>query len=279
MSRVSPSVTRIAAILRFMASHPGQAFSLTELARTLKISPATCSSLLAGLVQEDFLYRTGTKAFVLGPELAVIGRAAAEHASPLLVAQPEMRALADEFDVVCLASSLNDYTVEVHERAESVSSIGLSVPRGAKFRVTIPLAAVFIACWSDQQIRQWLGQYQPAPTRDQQDLQLKSIEFARKFGFVLFLGEDEKADHGFEHHAWVAIPAASLSLSTQYPVLSLTAPVFASRTQIAFSLSLAGFNRAMSGKEIVAVADKLKLACTRISDFIAGKRLSLRQLG
>ena len=41
VSRSSPGVMRVAAILDFLAEHPGQAFALTDLVRTLKLSRAT----------------------------------------------------------------------------------------------------------------------------------------------------------------------------------------------------------------------------------------------
>src|ERR1700744_3126443 len=103
MSRSSPGVRRVAAILNFIADHPGQAFALTDLVRALKLSRATCHALLTGLVDVGYLYRTSDKNYMLGPSLASIGRIALQHASPLQVAQPEMRALADEFDVFCAA--------------------------------------------------------------------------------------------------------------------------------------------------------------------------------
>src|SRR5579862_1386791 len=103
MSRSSPAVQRIVAILNFFAEHPGQAFTLTDVIKALKLSRATCHALLTGLVEAGYLYRSSDKSYVLGPALAAIGRNANMHYSPLQVAQPEMRALADEYDVICLA--------------------------------------------------------------------------------------------------------------------------------------------------------------------------------
>ena len=70
MSRSSPGVRRVAAILNFIADHPGQAFALTDLVRALKLSRATCHALLTGLVDVGYLFRTSDKTYVLGPALA-----------------------------------------------------------------------------------------------------------------------------------------------------------------------------------------------------------------
>ena len=51
MTRTSPGVKRIAAILDFLADHPTQSFALTDLVRALKLSRATAHALLTGLVE------------------------------------------------------------------------------------------------------------------------------------------------------------------------------------------------------------------------------------
>src|ERR1700756_2891460 len=104
MARSSPAVRRIASILDFVADHPGQSFTLTDLVRALRLSRATCHGLLTGLVEAGYLYRANDKSYVLGPALAAIGEVAKEHFSPLQIAQSEIRALADEFGVTCMAS-------------------------------------------------------------------------------------------------------------------------------------------------------------------------------
>ena len=81
MTRTSPGVKRIAAILDFLADHPTQSFALTDLVRALKLSRATCHALLTGLVDVGYLFRTSDKTYVLGPALATI----ATEIRPILV--------------------------------------------------------------------------------------------------------------------------------------------------------------------------------------------------
>src|SRR3954469_5764148 len=104
MSKSPPGVRRIVSILNFFADHPEQSFTLTDLVRALRLSHATCHGLLVGLVEAGYLYRTNDKSYVLGPALAAIGEVAKEHFSPLQITQSEIRALADEFGVTCIAS-------------------------------------------------------------------------------------------------------------------------------------------------------------------------------
>src|ERR1700740_110295 len=103
MSQCSPGVERVAAILSFLAEHPDRPVSVADLTRALKISRSTCYDLVSSLTHVGYLHRTSDNAYVIGPSLALIGQIAAKHASPVLVAQPEMRALAEEFDGICSA--------------------------------------------------------------------------------------------------------------------------------------------------------------------------------
>lgn len=136
MSQSSPCVRRLAAILNFIADHPGQAFGMTDLVRALKLSRSTCHALLTGLVDVGYLYRTGDKTYVLGPALAAVGRTAADHFSLLQVAEPEMRSIADDFDVVCGAYFLEGDIMHLRARTTSASHVGYPVPLGTRMPLT-----------------------------------------------------------------------------------------------------------------------------------------------
>src|SRR5580693_418785 len=164
MARSSPGVLRVASILNFIADHPDQAFTLTDLVKALKLSRATCHALLTGLVEVGYLYRASDKNYILGPALASIGRVAALHTSPLQVAQPEMRALADEFDTICACFFRDGDDIVVRDRAASVSHVGWSVPVGTRLKLRPPFAAIFYAWAPRSEAEAWLDAYQPPPT-------------------------------------------------------------------------------------------------------------------
>ena len=96
MTRQSPAVGRIVSILNFFVEHPQQAFTLTQIVKSLRLSRATCHALLVGLVEAGYLYRRPDKSYVLGPALISLAVNAQQHFSPLAVARQEMRMLADE---------------------------------------------------------------------------------------------------------------------------------------------------------------------------------------
>lgn len=283
MSRSSPGVRRVAAILNFIADHPGQAFALTDLVRALKLSRATCHALLTGLVDVGYLYRTSDKTYVLGPALAAIGRTAAENFSPLQVAQPEMRSLADEFDVVCAAYFLEGDTIHLRDRAASLSHVGYPVPLGTRMKLRSPQAVAYYA-WSPKEAEAWLETVEPKPSAERRELMFKSMEFAREHGFVVLLrrpGFDAgTADYdraiGNETDEIPVAPEPAIDPGTMYSVGALMAPIFDERGKVNFCLLLAGFHEAMTGAQVMSAGQRLRSACARISAFVAGRDVESR---
>lgn len=270
MTRSSPGVRRIAAILDFMAEHPGQTFALTDLVRALKLSRATCHALLTGLVEVGYLYRTSDKTYVLGPALARIGRAAALHVSPLQVAQPEMRALADEFDVVCSAVYREGATAVVRERAASVSHVGYSVPLGARLRLHTAFVGIHFA-WNEDGVAEWLKVADPAPGAAELDDLRRGIAFVRQHGFQALVRSQGAGGSGepvFGGELPISL-ATDIAMDGRYELTSLIAPVFSADGRVEFVMGLMGFNRTMTGAQLFAAAEKLKAACARISAFSA----------
>ena len=277
MSRSSPGVWRVAAVLNFIADHPGQAFSLTDLVRALKLSRATCHALLTGLVDVGYLYRTGDKTYVLGPALATIGRVAAEHVSPLQVAKPEMRELADAFDVVCGVYSLDGDEMLLRDRAASASHAAYPVPVGTRMKLRSAQAVGYFA-WSPGEADAWLERATPKPAPDKIELMFRNMEFAREHGFVVHVrnpgavsGETTATYfQGEETDEIPVIPVPEVERSGIYPVAALMAPVFDARGKVSFALVLAGFQAPMTGAQAMDAGERLRAACERISAFVAG---------
>lgn len=277
MSRSSPAVRRVAAILNFMAAHPSQAFTLTELIRALKLSRATCHALLTGLVEVGFLYRASDKQYVLGPALVAVARNAAEHASPLLVAQPEMRVLADEFDAVCAASFRDDHEVVVAERAASVSNLDDAMPRGSRLKLHPVPGAIFFA-WSPQkEVDAWLDACKPRPGPGERTRMQAVMTFTREHGYAVHVNSPETsaADDGAaadEAHNFPITLLARMDSETPYDLVSITAPVFDGDGKVALALSLSGLPHPTMGAEVEVAGRRLRQACDRISEYIAGRQ-------
>ena len=280
MSRSSPGVWRVAAILNFIADHPGQAFALTDLVRALKHSRATCHALLTGLVEVGYLYRTGDKTYVLGPALAAIGRAASEHVSPLQVAKPEMRELADAYDVVCGVYSLEGDEMLLRDRAASASHVAYPVPIGTRMKLRSAQAVVYYA-WSPGEAEAWLERATPKPAPDKIELMFRNMAFAREHGFVVHVRNPGVVSSGASTANYLqgaetdeipVVPLPEVERSGIYPVAALMAPVFDAKGKVSFALVLAGFQAPMTGAQALDAGTRLRAACERISEFVAGNR-------
>ena len=268
---------RVAAILNFIADHPGQAFALTDLVRALKLSRATCHALLTGLVDVGYLYRTSDKTYVLGPALAAIGRTAAAHFSPLQIAQPEMRQLADTFDVVCGAYFLEGDTVHLRDRAASLSHVGYPIPLGNRHTLTESLAPVFYA-GSRQDALQWFarrfdGEHERSARFE------ATIDFVaeRGFGVIVYRpGFGERLDSSapvIENDAY-DIPVHALATvepERSYRLAAIFAPIADQTGGVSFALGMAGFFSPRTGVQIEEAGRRLGAACERISRFVSGR--------
>ncbi len=277
MSRSSPGVWRVAAILNFIADHPGQAFALTDLVRALKLSRATCHALLTGLVDVGYLYRTSDKTYVLGPALAAIGRTAAEHASPLQIAKPEMRALADAFDVVCGVYSLEADEMLLRDRAASASHAAYPVPIGTRMKLRSAQAVVYYA-WAEAEALAWLERATPRPEPDRVALMWRNMAFARAHGFIIHVrnpgvvigAPTPSYLQGDETDEIPVVPIPEVDGAAVYPVAALMAPVFDAKGKVSFALVIAGFQAPMTGAQAMEAGEQLRAACTRITAFIGG---------
>jgi len=274
MARSSPGVKRMAAVLDFMADHPGQAFALTDLVRALRLSRATCHALLTGLVEVGYLYRTSEKTYVLGPALATIGRVAGEHFSPLQIAKPEMRRLADQFDVVCSAMFIEADSIVSRERAASASHVGYSLPVGTRIRLRPRSMPVFFAS-APAEAAAFLDE--AAATPAQRSVAEAVMAFVRMHGFsvlVRTLGAEAEPDAptvSGEDGDFPVVTVDHVAPGETYALSSLTAPVFDARGRVEFVVGLMGFHGTMTGEQIFAAGAQLRQACNRIGDFLSGK--------
>lgn len=277
MSRSSPGVRRIVSILNFFADHPGQAFTLTDLVRALKLSRATCHGLLTGLVETGYLYRASDKSYLLGPALVSIGGVAQAHFSPLQAAQPEMRALADEFDAICSVTFRENGEVVVRDRAAAVSHLGYSAPRGTRLPLAPQFASLFFVWASPAEITAWLDGLTPAPSEEQRDAMRNGIEFLREHGFLFSVrnvrpevdGATTDWLHEPDYRRGPVFPVFDLDPGATYHLGFVQAPVFDARRRVAFTIGLQSFNGDYTGAEVNRIGERVRAAAERISRIMA----------
>lgn len=280
LSQSSPGVERVAAVLNYMADHPDHSFTMSELVRALKLSRTTCNTLISGLVKVGYVYRSSDKTYVLGPALAAIGQVAAKHASPLLVAQPEMRALADEFDLICSAFFRERDHLVVRERVASASNLGWSSAKGARIRLRAPLGAIFFAWSSEKKVAAWLASAPVPPNFEQERIIKESMTFARHYGFSFtvrsshyenFSFSDIISEDSLGETEFPTIPSPRIEKGQNYYLTTIFSPVFDANGEVIFTLSLAGFTGKIDGENIIEMGGRLRESCDRITKFTGGR--------
>lgn len=268
------------AVLNFFADHPGQAFTLTDLVRALKLSRATCHGLLAGLVEAGYLYRSSDKSYLLGPALVAIGEVAKAHYSPLQAAKPEMRVLADRYDATCSASFREHGDVVVRDRAAAASHLGYSVPRGTRLPLAPQFASLFFVWSPAAEIAAWIKELDIAPTDAQRAALHRGAEFIRSNGFLVGIRNISQAlderSHDWLHVPEYAnapiLPLFELDPDQSYHVTFVQAPVFDARRRVVFVLGLQGFDGPKAGSEIREMGERVRQVCDRVATFITHGR-------
>lgn len=274
MPRSPDAVRRVVAILNFFVDHPGQAFTLAELVRALQLGRATCLGLLTGLVEAGYVYRTNDKSYLLGPALLAVSDAVRESSSPLTVARPEMRALADRYGAVASAAFREGIESIVRERASAAAHVGYTMPRGARLPLTPQVAGIFFVWSSAAEVNAWLAEFNPPPSPRQLEAMRGTIQFARTYGFAFAIRSDEHVDglasldlYGRTHTDRHMLFAATVNASEHYDVGVIQAPVYDRRT-VAFVLNVQGFSSPRTGREIIEMGEHVRDAAERISCFM-----------
>ncbi len=266
MSRRLPAVGRLVAVLNFFIEHSQQAYTLSQVARSLRLSTATTLSILLGLVEAGYLYRRADKSFVPGPVLHTITAGGGEPFSPAQIAGQEMRVLTDELAVSAAAV--------FQETDEIVSPDGVTaVPRLGADSPLHDRLGVFLLPLTDSEIAGRLAEVSPPLGDDAKARLVAGVAFARRHGFMpAFMADDASGSSSDANPPDLA--GAGLDDATTYRLRSMAVPVVGSAGEVAFAIVLYGFRGAMAGAEIMSVGERLRQTSERISTFIRGKRVT-----
>jgi DNA-binding IclR family transcriptional regulator len=278
MARPSPGAQRVVALLNFFADNPGRAFSMTDLIRALKFNRSTLHSLLAELVEANYLFRTKDKLYVLGSGAARLGMVAAEHLSPLQVANPEMRSLADEFEVVCSAMFRDRNEVVIRERAAAITKLDWYPSRTYRWPMALPGGTLFFIGSPQAEIEAWLDSLSPPPSDEDRERTLEGLAFAREHGFHFVVREgfgeanESSAEWRFlgDSPSRRLIVGTSLEADRLYSIASIASPVRDAQGRVAFNLSLSAFDHQYRGADIARMGERLTQACRNISQIFKG---------
>jgi len=299
VARPSPQTERLVDLVEALAARPDQGLSLTELARHLGVTPATCHPMVTELAARGWLRRHPVRrTYRLGPAFVALGRAAAGAAETQELARQALVDLQREHpcDGVVLAAGGDVTTIVdlVPDRRGSGLQIGDQVP----FRA--PLGAS-VAAWSDAPtVERWLIAGDPPEALRRSYLDL--LDAVRERGFAVELtgtvdariyevlaqiggrygdGPDDAATLRLralldELVGEVGGPEgfhpAHIEPGRTYQVGTMSAPVFDPAGEVVLLLALRGLPEQLAGVEVQHLGRRLVEAADEVTVASGGRR-------
>lgn len=272
MSRPALAATRAVKILNFLAAHPGESFTLSDLAARVGVNLASAHALLSVLTDAGYLTRQPRlRTFTLGPAVVALGTAALESHPAIDMARDAARDLARDLGLeVAVTAAAGDSIVFLAHAGEP-SARGLSILVGQQIPLLPPLGSVFVA-WGGAE--EWLARADdPAPLQE-------VLDTVRARGYSVALEMEARrglnyalrdlADHPDEDQLRDALSsrvsdllrgsyqATDLSPARSYDLSMIAAPIFGIDARPILALTLVGFASRLRGREVVAHGERLR---------------------
>lgn len=277
LARPALSATRAIEIVNFLASHPTESFTLSDLVDRLGVNVASLHAVLGVLTESGYLARHPRhRTYTLGPALVAVGSVALEQHPVVDAAREESRRLSKDLTLDVAITARAGTEVVFVARSGTHRPRGTPAHVGMRMPIRPPMASVFFA-WADQSaIREWLD-LGPEATDEERRRDLEELRFLRTRGYSVALEGDVRREIGdvleeiAEHPGRGSRDAvdelfASAARRTQhlmeidprarYDVSSLSAPVFDSSAQVVLAINLIGFAPGLSGSEVMSYGDE-----------------------
>ena len=275
MARPAPSIDRTVAILNFLAAHPDDAFTLSELCRRLSITKATAHAMLNALADAGYLLRHPTdKTFTLGPALIAVGSAAAARRMEVVdYARDEMRRLAGELRVQVVATTAMGEEIVVLAREGEAEPFRVTLDVGQRLPLVPPIGTVFVAWSPPGEIDRWLRRGGREVTDAQRDRYRAAVEAVRRRGWSVGVEVPGAMASGtrLEELAHDEYLLLELEKAQTYRLSHISAPVFGPDGTVVLALNLLGFPGLLRAEQVPELADRLVTAALTVTKSIHGR--------
>lgn len=269
------------AVLNHLAAHPGERFTLSEIARRLELNKATLHAILAALAAGGYIVRDDArKTYGLGPALIALGNSALQASPAAQVAVPEMQSLTDDLGLDVVASADIGDEIVILARTGTPRPFGVNVFPGQRLPLQPPLGTVFVAWAGAQRIERWLAR---VPSPDAVPRHRESLEIVRARGYSVGIEagvvpsgrrdggrkpslEERVRGIRIEEYALDALEPRGA-----YRLNHIGAPVFGPDGAVAVALFLIGFAGEIAGEDVPRLADRVCDAAERVTQAIGGR--------
>lgn len=272
MPRPAPAAQRTLDVLDFLAAHPLEEYTLTELSREIGANGASLHAVLAVMEDSGFVVRHRShKTYRLGPATMAIGHAALERFPVLDVAREEMRLLADDTGAESRAAA------PIGDDLVMVARVGRPNPDrpmarvGERLALVPPLGLCFVAWADDKIVRQWLNRRLPGVYDDLSEGALLSLlDSVRALYYTVGLAsENTPAPRPVSS---VNGDPRRLDVETDglYEVAHIAAPVFDHQGNTSLVITLESFPKRLSGEQILEIGTRLSSSARVVSRLSGG---------
>lgn len=274
MARPALAATRAIAVLNFLAAHPAEEFTLSDLAGRLGINVASAHALLGVLADAGYVVRhPRLRTFALGPSVVALGSAALERHAAIDLARDAARDLARQVELeVAVTAPAGDEIVFL-ARAGEEQARGIPVHVGQRVPLVPPLGSVFVA-WGEDLRDAWL-----ARAADVDGLRAV-LDGVRRRGYSIALEHDARKgladalDHLADTPVDTGLRGAveelvadlggreyqvgELERDRTYDVSMIAAPVFGTSGEVVLALTLVGFAADLPADRIAAYGERVR---------------------
>lgn len=262
-------------MLNFLAAHPDDSFTLSDIAARLDINVASTHALLTVLTEAGYVSRHHRlRTFTLGPSVVALGSAALEIHPAIDLARDAARDLSTELDLEVAVTALAGDDIVFLARAGAHRARGMAVHVGQRVPLVPPLGAVFMAWADDAIVRAWRARGSASESVGDvlADVRERGYSVALELDARRGLGDalDHLADAPIDATARASIDALLASLAEReyqltdldlrptYDVSMIAAPVFGTNAEPALALTLLGFQEGLGPEQVARFGERLR---------------------
>jgi DNA-binding IclR family transcriptional regulator len=284
LARPSPGVARVVSVLDFLAAHPEDAYTLSELCRQVDVNKATAHALLGELTDAGYLVRDPVdKTYALGPRLLAVGMAAGRsERTTLNRARPHMRRLATDLDVRCVASTLRGDDIVILDVAGRDRPFRTSLQPGHRVPCVPPIGTVFLAWASERDVERWLARAGDLPAGTSA-LYVSALVAARRRGCAFALDGEARArleraiadasplqDAVDELGREAYLVVDDLDPAGGHALSHVATPVFGPDGRVVLALTVYDLPAPLSATEIEELTTRVRAAADAVTEAVGG---------
>jgi DNA-binding IclR family transcriptional regulator len=265
----SPAVVRAARLLHVIAAEPRTDFTLSELARRLGLSRASCHPLLLGLVGEGLVVRKNPEAtYRLGPALLALGEAARSSIDVIDLADTELVRLRDQFGACAMAGSVVAAdTVLILSGHPVPHPLGYTVTAGTRIPLKAPTGPIYVAWEAADVVAAWCDRSDASLSKTRRREIDRDLATIRRRGWSATIRRHGSASPSpireFRDEDRAADPST---------VTGVSAPVWDRQGRLACTLALTAFPADLEASTIVQIAEAVREAADRVTSSVGGQR-------